>query len=315
MAAFCSYFDSWNGSLAGKSPSSIISADGIDAVFFLIERGVRPVVSETPVFTRNEPRMRYLCEAYQLGITIRNNLHHTNLVIPFEQIEHPLDAIQDGYLCWHPAPSSFRSMGLAFVFMEITGDSYAAFTQQLTRQPEVATLLGFSHAPDESAFSRTWRNRFHDAVREYVQTAAHFVVKEVQDFDIPAPEVRPKEEMLDEPPTEADSAGMTRSHRTISSRRRASLVSTAPATSSLAGARTRPTRTHIFSSCRRSWAWLAVAPLRALPASSNRPGEEYGQHGDTLLRGVKQFSPEELGDRFNDATDRLPSVIASEASL
>jgi hypothetical protein len=46
-----------------------------------------------------------------------------------------------------------------------------------------------------------------------------------------------------------------------------------------------------------------------------RPGEEYGPHGDTLLRAVKQFSPEELGDGFNDATDRLLSVIASEASL
>jgi len=76
-------------------------------------------------------------------------------------------------------------MVLAFIFLEITGDSYATFTRRLTRQPEVATLLGFSRVPDESAFSRAWRNRFDDAVQEYVQTAAHFVVKEVHDFDIP----------------------------------------------------------------------------------------------------------------------------------
>jgi hypothetical protein len=39
-----------------------------------------------------------------------------------------------------------------------------------------------------------------------VQTAAHFIVKEVHDFDITAPKVRPKEEIVDVPPVEEDSA-------------------------------------------------------------------------------------------------------------
>ena len=52
--------------------------------------------------------------------------------------------------------------------------------------------------PDESAFSRAWRNRFHDAVHKYVYTAAHFVVKEVHDRDISAPEVRPKAEIVND---------------------------------------------------------------------------------------------------------------------
>ncbi|GAB3705400.1 hypothetical protein GCM10028858_22670 [Halorubrum pallidum] len=43
-----------------------------------------------------------------------------------------------------------------------------------------------------------------------------------------------------------------------------------------------------------------------------RRGEEYVPHGDTHLRAVKQFDPDELVDGFNETTDRLLSVIASE---
>lgn len=46
-----------------------------------------------------------------------------------------------------------------------------------------------------------------------------------------------------------------------------------------------------------------------------RRGENYGPHGETHLRAVKQFAPEELIDGFNDATDRLLSVIGSESSF
>jgi len=173
--------------------------------------------------------------------------------------------------------------------MEITGDSYAEFTRRLTRQPEVATLLGFSRIPDESAFSRTWRNRFDDAVREYVQTAAHFVVKEIQDFDIPAPEVRPKEKILDEPPVEADSA-------VDDSFSQDEIVQT-----------TRLARDHAFGYFESGRAdnasyedtqffelqtfmgMVGCGTAQGAARFQYRRGTEYGPHGDTHLRAVKQF--------------------------
>ena len=88
--------------------------------------------------------MRSLYNAYQLGIAIRNELGGSDLVTAFENLNHSIDAIEDGYPAWHPAPLSFRAMVLSFVFTEITGDSYAEFIRRLTRQPEVATILGFS---------------------------------------------------------------------------------------------------------------------------------------------------------------------------
>ena len=258
--------------------------------------------------------MYYLCEAYQFGIDIRNNLHDTDLVTAFENLNRLIDAIEDGYPAWHPAPLSFRAMVLSFIFMEITGDLYAAFTRRLTHQPEIATLLGFSRVPDESAFSRAWRNRFDDAVQEYVQTAAHFVVKEVHDFDIPAPEVRPKSEIVDNAPVERDKEDESFSEDEI--------IQT-----------TRLARDHgfdYFESGRADNAtyednqffelqtfmgMVRCGTAQGAARFQYRRGEDYGPPGDTHLRAVKQFTPANLVDGFNDATERLLSVIASEASF
>jgi hypothetical protein len=46
-----------------------------------------------------------------------------------------------------------------------------------------------------------------------------------------------------------------------------------------------------------------------------RRGAEYGPHGDTHLRAVKQFEPDELIDELDAASDHLLSAIASEASF
>lgn len=46
-----------------------------------------------------------------------------------------------------------------------------------------------------------------------------------------------------------------------------------------------------------------------------RRGKEYSPHGDTHLRAVKQFDPESLIDGFQQATERLLSVIQSKSSF
>ncbi|WP_096396404.1 transposase [Halorubrum trapanicum] len=259
--------------------------------------------------------MRYLCEAYQLGIAIRNDLHDTDLATAFENIDHSIDAIEDGYPAWHPAPLSFRAMVLAFIFMEITGVSYAAFTRRLTRQPEVATLLGFSRVPDESAFSRAWRNRFDDAVHEYVQTAAHFVVKEVHDFDISAPEVRPKAEIVDDTQEDADSAedeSFSQDEIVQTTRLARDHAFDHFESDRAANASYEDTR---FFELQTYMGMVSCGTAQGAARFQYRRGAEYGPHGDTHLRAVKQFEPQELVDGFNELTDRLLSVIASEASF
>ena len=261
------------------------------------------------------PRSRSLCEAYQLGIAIRNELEGLDLVTVFESLDHSTDAIEDGYPAWYPAPLCFRAMVLSFVFMEISGDSYAGFSRRLTRQPEVAAILGFSRVPDESAFSRAWRNRFDDAIHKYVYAAAHFVVKEVHDRDISAPEVRPKAEIVDDTKEDRDSVE-------DESFSQEEIIRT-----------TRLARDHAFDyfdSGRASNAsyedtqffefqtfmgMVRCGTAQGATRFQYRRGEKYSPHGDTHLRTVKQFDSEELVNGFNETTDRLLSVIASEASF
>jgi hypothetical protein len=54
-------------------------------------------------------------EAYQLGLDIRNNLGESDLVTAFENVDHSINEIEDGYPAWHPAPLSFRAMIFSFV--------------------------------------------------------------------------------------------------------------------------------------------------------------------------------------------------------
>ncbi len=43
------------------------------------------------------PRSRYVCEAFQIGISIRKGVEGTDLVTAFENVDHSIDAIEDGY--------------------------------------------------------------------------------------------------------------------------------------------------------------------------------------------------------------------------
>jgi len=273
-------------------------------------------MSDSPGSHLNEsPRMRYLCEAYQIGIALRNDLDNSDLVTAFENLNHSIDSVEDGYPTWHPAPLSFRAMVLSFISMEITGDSYAAFTRRLKRQPEIATILGFGRVPDASAFSRAWRNRFDDACQEYVQTAAHFVVKEVHDFDISAPEVRPKEDFVDEPPGEEDSAeddSFSQDEIVQTTRLARDHAFGYFESGRAANASYEDTR---FFELQTFMGMVRCGTAQGAARFQYRRGEDYGPHGDTHLRVVKQFDPEELVEGFNETTDRLLSVIASEASF
>jgi len=138
--------------------------------------------------------------------------------------------------------------------------------------------------------------------------------KEVHDRDISAPEVRPKSEILNDTEEAADSVE-------DESFSQEEIVQT-----------TRLARDHAFghfdsgrasnasyedtqfSSYRHSWEWFGAEPRRSYSLSVPA-WRDYGPHGDTHLRTVKQFDPDELVDGFYETTDRLLSVIASESSF
>lgn len=139
-------------------------------------------------------RTTRLTDAYIVGLELRKQLRDgTPLCSALGSLNGPFDMLNDGYPNWHPAPYSFRPMLRLFLYREITGHSYRA----LTRYPELAEIFGLDRIPDESVLSRTWRKRFDAGVREFLTTAAHFLVKEIHDRDLTVPQAQPKEEVLD----------------------------------------------------------------------------------------------------------------------
>ena len=134
-----------------------------------------------------------LTDAYIVGTKLRTALESDqSLCTALRQLAGPFGLLDDGYPEWHPAPHSFEGMMRLFIYRELTGKSYRA----LTRYPELADVFRLEKIPDESVLSRTWRNRFDDTTREFVTTAAHYIVKEIHDRDIHVPEARPKAEVV-----------------------------------------------------------------------------------------------------------------------
>jgi len=261
-------------------------------------------------------RERRLTDAYCVGIDLRDTLRGgTGLLDALSAVEAKFDTLTDSYPDWHPAPYSFDGMIRLFLYHEITGASY----RQLETYPELATAIGLTKTPDESVLSRTWRNRFTDGVREFITTAAHYVVKEIQDRDIFVPEVRPKEEVLTpekNPHAFSDEDTKPESDENFSDEQ---IFRT-----------TRLARDHGFDTERGDNAsyediqffelqtfmgMVGCGTAQGAARFQYQRGKEYGPHGDTHLRAIKQFDPEDIIAGFDVASDQLLSTIASEVSL
>lgn len=252
-------------------------------------------------------------DTFAIALELCNQLRTGNsLCNAFRELDHPFDGLSDGYPEWHPAPYSFRGMLKLFYYREITGESY----RSLTRQQELADVFGLERIPDESVLSRTWRNRFEDDVREFITASAHCSVKEIYNEDLSVPEVRPLEEVTQsskensEPTENATEFFDEEIYRT-----------------------TRLAREHGFGSFDSERAqnatyedtrffelqtFIGMAGCGTQQGAARfkfRRGNEYGPHGDTHLRVVKQFDPENLIDGLQQATERFLSMIQSESSF
>ena len=214
---------------------------------------------------------RLLTDAYILGVNLRSTIESDqSLWTALQQLEFQFDLLNNGYPEWHPAPHPFKGMVRLFLYRELTGESYRA----LTRYPELADVFGLEKIPDESVLSRTWRNRFDDATREFVTTAAHYVVKEIHDRDIHVPEARPKVEVVTKDRARVRSRTIqTRTTHASSLPSRSSgqpdsLVTTASTDSTPVELRTPHTMIRSSSNCRRSRGWSAAARPKAPPGFS-----------------------------------------------
>jgi len=259
-------------------------------------------------------RARRMTDAYSAGIEITEQLRAGDS-LPSSIAESTVRAelLDDGYPAWHPAPHTFLGMVRLLIYREITGDSYRA----LARYQELAEPLGLDRVPDESVLSRTWRKRFDDGIREFVQIAAHFVVKEAHDRDFSAPGVRPKSEVVDEedPSTEEyEAAGREFTDEQIYRTTRLARDHGFDGFDSGRAENAIYEDTQFFE-LQTFVGMVSCGTPQGATRFQYRHGADGSPHGDTHLRAVKQFEPAEIVDGFDVATDRLLSVIESEASF
>jgi hypothetical protein len=259
-------------------------------------------------------RARRMTDAYSAGIEITEQLRAgDSLPSSIAEITVRAELLDDGYPEWHPAPHSFLGMVRLLIYRGITGDSYRA----LARYQEIAEPLGLDRVPDESVLSRTWRKRFDDGVREFVQIAAHFVVKEVHDRDFSAPGVQPKSEVVDEEnrSTEDDEAsGREFTDEQIYRTTRLARDHGFGGFDSGRAANATYEDTQFFE-LQTFMGMVGCGTPQGATRFQYRHGADGSPHSDTHLRAVKQFDPDSLIDGFDVATDRLLSVIKSEASF
>ena len=259
-------------------------------------------------------RARRMTAAYSTGIEITAQLRSGNMLassIAGSSIR--TEILDDAYPEWHPASHSFLGMVRLLIYREVTGDSYRA----LARYQELAEVFHLEHIPDESVLSRTWRKRFDDGVREFVQIAAHFVVKEAHDRDFSAPAIRPKSEVVDEKnrSTEADeTADQEFTDQQIYRTTRLARDHDFSGFDSGRAENATYDDTEFFE-LQTFMGMVGCGTPQGATRFQYRHGPDGGPHGDTHLRAVKQFNPDSLIDGFEIATDRLLSVIKSETSF
>lgn len=189
-----------------------------------------------------------------------------------------------------------------------------AFVAALERHPELADVFGLKRIPDESALSWTWRNRFDDD--GYITANAYHWVKEIYNEDLSVPEARPLKEVKQssegpsDPSEDAIGFYNREIYRTTRLARRHGFD---PFDSGRAqNATYEDTR---FFELQTFIGMDGCGTPQGAARFQFRQGKKYGPHGDTHLRTVKQFNPENLIDEFQQATDRLLSVIESESSF
>ncbi len=258
-----------------------------------------------------------MTHAYKTGIELTETLRDVAcLRAAVSEVTIYTEHLEDGYPDWHPAPESFEGMLRLFIYREITGDSY----RTLETYQELAEPFGLDHVPDESVLSRTWRTRFDDGVREYVTVAAHFVVKEIYDYGPTAPAVRPREEVTDPKPESSEDDGNDEPdaiefsdeqiHRTTR------LVRDYGFDGFDSGrAQNASYEDTQFFELQTFMGMVGCGTAQGAARFQFRRGNDYGPHGDTHLRAVKQFEPKELVEGFDQASGRLLSAIAEDASF
>ena len=260
-------------------------------------------------------RSRRKTNSFRVGIQMSQMLYSGEPVSTIiGDVPITIDTLEDPYPDWHPASYPFEEMLRLFVYRELTGKSY----ESISESSELAAELGLDSMPDPSVLSRTWRDRFDEATREFVETAAHYAVKDNYGRGYNNPEVRPEAEVTQPEESEQneteDDEDEEFTNEQIFQTTRLAREHGFGAFNSGRAQNSSYDDTQFFE-LQAYMGMVGCGTAQGAARFQLQRGLEYGPHGDTHLRTVKQFDREALIDGFDKATERLLSGIESEATF
>lgn len=223
------------------------------------------------------------------------------------KIEIPLTHFEDGYPEWHPWPYPLEAMIRAFLYMRVTGTNYEAFGRELGRWSHLPRDLGLERAPDPSTFSRAWRHRFDDRLREFVRQASEAIYEEAESNV-------PSKRLAAPTPTEDEQRGGRFTGEQI---RRTVRLGQKHAFSSFDSGRADNAMYEdgVFYELQSFLCMNECGTPQGSRRFQRHSPRDETPHGDTHLRTVKKFDEEAILRNYHKAVERMIEVLRHEGGL
>lgn len=213
----------------------------------------------------------------------------------------------DEYPEWHPASYDFGSVVQALLYKKLTNRNYEELARDLQRWPEVSAAVGLESVPDASTFSRTWRNRFPEELRDIVSSWVTKIREYAHKCGVPIQTVR-------EPSQENNKSESTGSNDDdFSSQQITQMLKLGRSYAFAPFDSERAQNISYDDNCfleLQSYIGMvgcgADQGSRRFAAHSHR---EQTPHGDTHLRTIKQFDPDQIRSGFDEATEQMLEAI------
>jgi hypothetical protein len=237
--------------------------------------------------------------------------HHiqkeVSLATAIGKIEIPLSHFEDGYPEWHPWPYPIEAMTKAFLYMRVTGTNYEAFSRELDRWQYHPGDFRLERAPHPSTFSRAWRHRFDDRLREFIGQASKAIYEEAES-------TVPSKRLAAPEPSDDEQSGQQFTDEQI---RRTIRLGQKHAFSSFESRRADNAKYEddVFHELQSFLCMNECGTPQGSRRFRRRSPRDETPHGDTHLRTVKKFDEEVILDNYHQAAGRMVEVLRREGGL
>ena len=218
----------------------------------------------------------------------------------------PSYLFDDGYPDWHPWPYSFEGIIRAFLFMRVTGRNYEDMHRDLRQRPILAHYFGLEQPPDRSVYSRAWRKRFNDDLRQFVEQAAEAILAAAHNARVPTKRLQQFSKDEDDT-SELDEHQIKRTTRLGRRYAFKSFQSDRAANAKYPD--------ECFYELQSYMSMTSCGTPQGARRFAHTSTREETPHGDTHLRTIKKFDEGQILGNFHRAAERTVNALKQTSAL